>query len=80
MTQNASATDALKTALKREIRKTAEATGDLIGNKIAEWITKVSKTSPPNNSGIVTNEEEILRERCLSAEQRQTIIDDSRLI
>ena len=35
--------------------KTAEATGDLIGNKIADKITRVSKTSPQNNSE--TNEE-----------------------
>ena len=31
-----STTDAMKTALKRVIQKTAEATGDLIGNKIAD--------------------------------------------
>ena len=30
-----STTDAIKTASKRAIQKTAEATGDLIGNKIA---------------------------------------------
>ena len=29
--------------------QTAEATGDLIGNKIADKITRVSKTSPQNN-------------------------------
>ena len=29
-----SATDALKTVSKREIQKTADATGDLIGNKL----------------------------------------------
>ena len=40
-----SATDALKTSSKRVIQKTAEATGDLIGNKIANIITKVSKNS-----------------------------------
>ena len=34
-------TDALKTTLKREIQKTAERTGGLISNKIAERITKV---------------------------------------
>ena len=45
-----SATDALKTATERAIQKTAEATGDLIGNKNADRITKVSKTSPQNNS------------------------------
>ena len=31
-----STTDAIKTASKRVIQKTAEATGDLIGNKIAD--------------------------------------------
>ena len=35
-------TDAIKTASKRAIQKT-EATGDLIGNKIADKITSVSK-------------------------------------
>ena len=38
-----SATDAFKTASKREIQKTAEATGDLIRNKIANKGTNVSK-------------------------------------
>ena len=38
-----SATDAVKTASKRVIQKTAEATGDLIGNIIADKITSVSK-------------------------------------
>ena len=54
-----SATDAFKTA------KTAEATGDLIGNKIANKITKVSKTSAHINSETVTNEhdKEIPKER-----------------
>ena len=56
-----SATNALKTASKRAIQKTAEATGGLIGNKINDRITKVSKASPKNNSE--TNEEEILIER-----------------
>ena len=35
-----SATDALKNASKREIWQTAEATGDLIGNKIVKKFTK----------------------------------------
>ena len=35
-----SATNALKTSAKIVIQKTAEATGDLIGNKIADGITK----------------------------------------
>ena len=52
-----SATDAIKTASKRAIQKTAEATGDLIGIKMADKITRASKNSPQNNSE--TNEEEI---------------------
>ena len=32
-------TDAMKTASKRAVQKTEEATGDLIGNKIADDIT-----------------------------------------
>ena len=38
--------DAIKTASKRAIQKTTEATGDLIGNKIADKITSLSKKSP----------------------------------
>ena len=38
-----STTDAIKTASKRAIQKTAKATGALIGNKIAGKITSVSK-------------------------------------
>ena len=38
-----STTDAIKTASKRVIKKTAEGTGDLIGNKIADKITRASK-------------------------------------
>ena len=47
-----SATDALKTSTKWVIPKTAEVTGDLIGNKIA----RVSKTSQQNNSETFTSE------------------------
>ena len=36
--------DAAKTALKRVVQKTAEATGGLIGNKRADKITSVGKT------------------------------------
>ena len=35
-TEKKCTTDAIKTASKRATQKTAEATGDLIGNKIAE--------------------------------------------
>ena len=44
-TATKSATDTTKTASKRAIRKTAEATGDLVGNKIADEKTSVSKKS-----------------------------------
>ena len=72
-----SATDAIETASKRATQKTAEATDDLIGNNIADKITRVSKTSPNNNSE--TNEEEILRERFVPSQLRQKIINDLRL-
>ena len=38
-----STTDTIKTASKRAIQNTAEAAGDLIGNKIADKMTSVSK-------------------------------------
>ena len=71
-----SATDALRTASKR-----AETTGGFSGNKIADKITRVSKTSPQNNSGgNIEHDREKHRERYISPEQRQKIIDDLRLI
>ena len=77
-----SATDALKTVTKRAIQKLAEATGDLIGNKIAVKITKISKTSQQNNWDIVQNEhnKEILKESYISPKKIQKIIDDLRLM
>ena len=36
--------DAAKTASKRVVQKTAAATGDLIGNKIADKITSIRKS------------------------------------
>ena len=51
-----SATDVFKNASKRVIYKTPQATGDLIGNKIANKITKVLKNSQQNNLKTVTNE------------------------
>ena len=50
------ARDARKTSSKRVTNQAAEATGDLISNKIADRITKVSKNSEQNNSETVTNE------------------------
>ena len=77
-----SATDSLKTCSKRVIQKTAPATSDLIGNKTADKMTKVSKTFPQNNSKTITNEhdKEIPKERYISPDERQEIIDELRLI
>ena len=46
-TDKKSATDALKTASKTAIQKTAEATGHLVGNQIADKITSISEKKPP---------------------------------
>ena len=46
----------LKTFPKRVIQKTAESTGDLIGTKIDNKFTGVSKNLQQNNSEIVTND------------------------
>ena len=49
-TAKKSATDAIKTTSKRAIQKTAEATGDLVVNIIADKITSVSKKSLKNHT------------------------------
>ena len=53
----------------------------MIINKITNKITKVSKNSQQNNSDTVTDEhdKEISKERYISPEKRQEIIDDLRL-
>ena len=51
---------------KRALNKTAEATGDLIGNKIADKITRQSKQAP--------------KQVQIPSEKRQQIIDELRLI
>ena len=62
----------LKTASKRAIQTTAEATGDLISNKISDKITSVSKNSH--------SEIESTKKRYISLEERQQIIDELRLV
>ena len=73
-----STTDAIKTASKKAIHKTAEATGDLIGNKLADKITSASKKS----NKIKEEDEEITahEKRYLSLKERQQIIDELRLV
>ena len=78
-----SITDAIKTASKREIKKKAEATGDLIGNKIADKITSVSKKSAKASQNNETEEDvEIatLKKRYISPEERKQIIEELRLV
>ena len=76
-----SAADALKTPSKRAIRKTAEATGDLIGNKITDKITKkpsIELHSIEMHANGTNNKTP--KERYISPEERQQIIDELRLI
>ena len=63
--------DAAKTSSKRVVQKTAEAGGDLIGNKIADKITSIGK---PKEKEKTKEREEIY----ISPEKRQQIIDDLR--
>ena len=51
--------DAIKTPSKGAIQKTAEATGDLIGNKIANKVTSVSKKKSINIINNNNNNENI---------------------
>ena len=53
-----SSADATKIASKRAIQKTAGAASDLIGNKIADKIMKLSSNSPQNSSKTVEIETE----------------------
>ena len=79
-TAKKSATDAIKTASKRAIQKTAEASGDLLGNKIADKITSVSKKS---NKKLPTMDEDVeltTHKRYISRGERQQIIDELKLI
>ena len=46
----------LRSSSKRVLQKTAEATDDLIGNKITNKIVKLSKNSQQNNLETVRNE------------------------
>ena len=69
----------MKTASKRAIQKTTGANGDLIENEIADKITNVSKKSPKEFHSNEANNE-IPKERYISPQERQQIIDELRLI
>ena len=62
-----STTDAIKTASKGAIQNTAEVTGNLIGNKIADEITKASKY---NFEEKAKNEIEIPKERYIYLQKK----------
>ena len=80
-TAKKSATDAIKTASKTAIQKTAEATGDLEGNKIADKIINVSKKSTKKLPTIDEDKELTTpQKRYISPEERQQIIDKLRLV
>ena len=54
-----STTEAIKTASKRAIQKSAKTTGDLIGNKIADKIKTVSKKKSNNNNNHNDDDENV---------------------
>ena len=58
-----STTDTIKTVSKRAIQKTAEAASDLIGNEIADKITRVSKKSKKPQNNEANDESETPKER-----------------
>ena len=77
-----SKTDVIKTALKREIQKTAEATGDLLDNKIADKITSVSKKKSTKELPNDETDVQIATHKkiYISPEERQQIIDELRIV
>ena len=81
---NREPTDAIKTASKRTIQKRTEATGDLIGNKIADKITNTAKKSTKELHNNDKTEEDVEittpKKRYISSERRQQIIDELRLV
>ena len=79
-TAKKSISDVINTASKIAILKRAEATGDLIGNKIADKITRVSKKTQNNKSESDSDSlEDVQNQRYTSLEERQQIIDELRL-
>ena len=68
--------DAAKTASKRIVQKAAEATGNLIGNKIADKITSIGKTKQKGKEKENTNKQE---EIYILPQKRQQIINDLKL-
>ena len=64
--------DAIKTASKRAIQKTAEAAGDLIGEK--------PNNNKNNNNMMMKMQKQLLLRKHISPEERKQIIDELRLL
>ena len=64
--------DAAKTASKWVVQKTAETTGDLVGNKVADKITSLGKAKSQEKK-------DERQEIYIPPEKRQQIIDDLKL-
>ena len=80
-TTKKSARDSIKTASQRVIQKAAEATGDLVGNKIADKITSISKKFTKKLPTIDKDAElSTHKKRYMSPTERQQIIDELRLV
>ena len=67
-----------KTAGKRIVNKSAEDTGDLIGNKIDDKITSLSNKTKNKEQNEI-NKEKLDEKTIIPPEKRQQIIDDLRL-
>ena len=83
-----------KNSIKKAIQKTAEATGDLIGNKFADKIislstevhstknstTELHSKELPNDETKEDTEKPAHKKRYISPEERQKIINELRLV
>ena len=70
--------DAARTASKKFVQKTSEATGDLIGSKRADKITSVGKSKSKQKNDEI-NEMNETEQIYIPPEKRQQIINDLRL-
>ena len=69
--------DFAKIAGKKVLTKSAEATGDLIGNKIADRITKSTRNKEENKDDRIMEE---TQELIIPPEKREQIIRDLKLV
>ena len=69
-------TNFTKIAGKSIVQRSAEGTGDLIGNKIAEKITSLGKSNNKEKESEINEPEEII----IPPEKRRQIINDFRLL